>query len=99
VICSGWAGASKEIYFAVSLAEDKALHEADAAYPTNQNDNAEQEDQSQRNVMPNAKMNSELTEKYHSMVQRHYRLTEKQFDDINVEGMLKHWPTSDETKD
>lgn len=89
----------KRIYFEVGKAGDRAQHEADAAYPTGGGDNAEQVDQEQRNITPNMKMNSDLTEKYSQAVRKRYRLTGKQFDDIQAEGLEKHWPTPDEAKD
>lgn len=89
----------KRIYYEIGLSEDKATHDADAQYPTDANDNAEQIDQSQRNVMPNAKMSNDLTEKYHARVQKRYHLSDAQFSAILGEGEDKHWPTPDPTKD
>lgn len=87
----------KAIFYAIGLSEDRATREADAAYPTDLNTTPA--DQSSQDVEPNAKMNSDLTEKYHGLVRKEYHISDDQFSDIMTEGIEKHWPTPDANKD
>ena len=87
----------KTIFYAIGLSEDRANHEAEAAYPTNLNTTSEE--QSSQDVEPNAKMNNDLSEEYHGLVRKKYHISEDQFSSIMAEGSEKHWPTPDPEKD
>jgi len=91
------ASRRQAIYYAICLAEDRATHEADAAYPTDLNTTPQ--DQSSRDVEPSGKMSNDLTEKYHDLVKKQYHLSDDQFSDIMTEGLEKHWPTPETQKD
>jgi hypothetical protein len=76
----------KSIYKELMLAEDRALAEAELRVPS---------PQSRRDLVRQANLWEQLTEKYNLDLCRKVGITKKQLSDIMQEGIMKSWPMSD----
>ena len=75
------------IYNAIVLVEDRALQEAETAFPTYSGPNP-----STDNIRPNVKFSKQLTAKYLAEVRTKYRISEDEQTEIGNEGLTKEWP-------
>jgi hypothetical protein len=73
----------KACYWELIAAEDRAVAEAEAAYPMESDD---------ADVDANVKMRLELTEKYQALVRAKYRISREAAEAIIAEGMANGWP-------
>jgi hypothetical protein len=79
------------IWRASDAAQVKAMKAADLAYPISCIP-AGQPEPTKATFDGNGEMNNALNEKYKAAILKKYKLSEKAFLDIAVEGYNKHWP-------
>lgn len=78
----------REIFKAITKAEERARAEADAKYPVDATDPTLPQD----NVTKNASLNQELIAKYHGEVREEYKISEDVQWEVISEAIEKHWP-------